>query len=407
MDDAPSASKTQETSSDLTQIKRKKKRRKKRRKNKQKKKKKAPVVDPDDSDEDYSNDEDEGQEGYKKGGYHPVTIGEIYNDRYEVKTKLGWGHFSTVWMALDHIDRKYVALKVQKSAEHYTEAALDEIKLLGKVAEEGSDDDVPVVRLLDHFSHKGPNGDHACFVFEVLGENLLELIKYYDYKGVPLSIVKEITRQVCRGMAFLHDRCKIIHTDLKPENVLIACPKRSVLDRLEAYPLAATTCAHSSRTEIRIQRTTFVPKQRTMGPLRRDGVGEDESCEIANVRAELALPTLSSSRRKRLKKRLKRLVAQGSDDASLEMKFEAATVCDKDDVDKDHERYVFAVASIAVDGTRVLCAKSDGRVLLWIQKASAAKFIDSVDSARSCEMFVARVGAVERERWMQDLGVWF
>lgn len=50
--------------------------------------------------EDYSDDDSEGQEGYKPGGYHPVTVGEIYESkdrRYRVLKKLGWGHFSTVW----------------------------------------------------------------------------------------------------------------------------------------------------------------------------------------------------------------------------------------------------------------------------------------------------------------------
>lgn len=35
-----------------------------------------------DSAEDYSDDEDEGEDGYKPGGYHPVKVGEIYNQRY-------------------------------------------------------------------------------------------------------------------------------------------------------------------------------------------------------------------------------------------------------------------------------------------------------------------------------------
>jgi hypothetical protein len=34
-----------------------------------------------DSAEDYTDDEDEGQDGYKAGGYHPVKVGEIYNQR--------------------------------------------------------------------------------------------------------------------------------------------------------------------------------------------------------------------------------------------------------------------------------------------------------------------------------------
>jgi len=35
-----------------------------------------------DSAEDYTDDEDEGEDGYKPGGYHPVKVGEVYNQRY-------------------------------------------------------------------------------------------------------------------------------------------------------------------------------------------------------------------------------------------------------------------------------------------------------------------------------------
>lgn len=50
----------------------------------------------------HSEEEEEDIEDYKKGGYHPVTIGDRFdNSRYIVVRKLGWGHFSTVWLALD------------------------------------------------------------------------------------------------------------------------------------------------------------------------------------------------------------------------------------------------------------------------------------------------------------------
>jgi len=57
--------------------------------------------------------------------------------------------------------------------------------------------------------------------FEVLGSNLLTLIRQYRHRGIPLSIVKRITKQILMGLEYLHDKCHIIHTDLKPENVLI------------------------------------------------------------------------------------------------------------------------------------------------------------------------------------------
>jgi hypothetical protein len=43
---------------------------------------------------------------------------------------------------------------------------------------------------------QGPHGTHVCMVFEVLGFSLLSLIKHYDYRGIPLQIVKFIAKQV-------------------------------------------------------------------------------------------------------------------------------------------------------------------------------------------------------------------
>jgi len=193
--------------------------------------------------EDYTESDDEGAEGYRKGGYHVVNIGEVYNGRYRVIAKLGWGHFSTVWLCQDMNFNRFVAMKVQKSAPHYTEAAYDEIELLAEVAKRGGlrewdatqrgplHDLFPmipftgVVQLLDYFEHYGPNGKHVCMVFEVMGPNVLALIKRFNFKGVPLNIVRKVASHTLIGLDYLHRICSIIHTDLKPENVLVACPK--------------------------------------------------------------------------------------------------------------------------------------------------------------------------------------
>ncbi|XP_066320391.1 uncharacterized protein [Miscanthus floridulus] len=166
--------------------------------------------------------EDEGTEDYRRGGYHAVHVGDSFKQgTYVVQSKLGWGHFSTVWLAWDTAHSRYVALKVQKSAQHYTEAAMDEIKILKQIADGDPDDSKCVVKLLDHFKHSGPNGNHVCMVFEFLGDNLLTLIKYTDYRGIPLPMVKEICCHVLIGLDYLHRTLSIIHTDLKPENILL------------------------------------------------------------------------------------------------------------------------------------------------------------------------------------------
>ena len=168
--------------------------------------------------------EEEDSEDYCKGGYHPVTVGETFkNGRYIVVRKLGWGHFSTVWLSRDTETGHHVALKVVRSAAHYTETAIDEIKLLNRIVQANPNHPGKqyVVSLLDSFEHKGPNGTHVCMVFEVLGENLLGLIKRWNHRGIPMPLVKQITKQVLLGLDYMHRECGIIHTDLKPENVLI------------------------------------------------------------------------------------------------------------------------------------------------------------------------------------------
>lgn len=48
-------------------------------------------------------DIEEGRDAYRPGGFHPVYIGDVYNERYKVLNKLGYGAYSTVWLVHDLI----------------------------------------------------------------------------------------------------------------------------------------------------------------------------------------------------------------------------------------------------------------------------------------------------------------
>nr|DAD48707.1 TPA_asm: hypothetical protein HUJ06_018644 [Nelumbo nucifera] len=119
---------------------------------------------------------------------------------------------------------------------------MDEITILKQIAEGDPDDKKCVVKLLDHFKHSGPNGQHVCMVFEYLGDNLLTLIKYTDYRGMPLHMVKEICFHILVGLDYLHRQLSIIHTDLKPENILLLSMIDPVKDpRKSGAPLILPT----------------------------------------------------------------------------------------------------------------------------------------------------------------------
>ncbi|KAL0423702.1 UNVERIFIED_CONTAM: Serine/threonine-protein kinase SRPK [Sesamum radiatum] len=125
-----------------------------------------------------SEEEDEGLDSYRKGGYHAVKIADSFAaGRYIAQKKLGWGEFSTVWLAYDTQSSKYVALKIQKSAPQFAQAALHEIEVLCAITNGDPSNTKFVGHLVDHFKHTGPNGQHSCMVLEFLGDNLLRLIK--------------------------------------------------------------------------------------------------------------------------------------------------------------------------------------------------------------------------------------
>ncbi|XP_054642502.1 SRSF protein kinase 3 [Dunckerocampus dactyliophorus] len=166
---------------------------------------------------------------YCYGGYHPVQIGDTFNRRYKVLSKLGWGYFSTVWLCMDLSLGRRVAVKVLKSGASFTQAGQDELTLLRCAG--GSSSRHPhsekIVQLQDEFKLAGVNGVHICLVLELLGPDLRSLQMHFGNRRLFQPCVKQILTQVLQGLDYLHNQCKIIHTDIKPENILLCLNEQS------------------------------------------------------------------------------------------------------------------------------------------------------------------------------------
>ena len=173
-------------------------------------------------------------------------------------------------------DGRFAAVKV--SASRYGDTAKDEISLLLKARKRAFQSAYSrgtvrggmqwqehpgakhVISLLDYFSMPGRfKGDtHICMVFEPLGETLLNFLDKhrtirYDEQGlggIPIKTVKVIAKQVLMGLQYLHDECRLVHTDIKPENIralpLNSCDLHGIMDMFCQY------------SPFRIRRNTFV-----------------------------------------------------------------------------------------------------------------------------------------------------
>ncbi|KAJ6238924.1 hypothetical protein M0813_25507 [Anaeramoeba flamelloides] len=161
--------------------------------------------------------ESENPKEYKKGGYHRVKTGEIFNERYEAIWKIGWGHHSLVWLVYDLKQQVFVAMKIVKSDLRFLKHAKEERIILKKISKVQGRFSERLINCYDRFYHVD-----YCLIFELLDENdLYFLIKKYNFKGIPIHIVQHLTRQILQGLDHLHRKCKVIHTDIKPENIML------------------------------------------------------------------------------------------------------------------------------------------------------------------------------------------
>ena len=110
--------------------------------------------------------------------------------------------------------------------------------------------------MLDHFIFEGPHGKHIGMVFEVMGYNLLKIMKQYDWEGIPLPIVRILAKQLLISLDYLHRMCNVIHTDVKPENAIL-CPNEDQLFKL----IEDTPAQFKSHIKGRIDLSQFFSKE--------------------------------------------------------------------------------------------------------------------------------------------------
>jgi serine/threonine-protein kinase len=140
-------------------------------------------------------------------------VGHVFAGRYELLSELGKGGMGVVFRARDRELDEEVALKVLKGVREGQASQIDrlrqEIKLARLITHPN------VVRAFDF----GESGGSRFLTMEyVAGATLREVIDARG--GLDLRPALQIAKQVCRGLAAVH-QAGIIHGDLKPQNVMV------------------------------------------------------------------------------------------------------------------------------------------------------------------------------------------
>ncbi|KAI1740958.1 kinase domain-containing protein [Xylaria scruposa] len=168
-------------------------------------------------------DDIEDVEKYRRGGFHPIHIGDVLRENFRVLHKLGCGGFSTVWLARDLMDHLLYAIKVFAA-----DAPRDELNIYHLLDAVGVHPNVS--NLHGHFTIQGPNGSHQCLVLSVLGPS----IKQIQHSKFTAELKQDISKQIACGLSHLH-RAGICHGDLTHANVLLGLRDVSRWSDSEVY----------------------------------------------------------------------------------------------------------------------------------------------------------------------------
>lgn len=174
---------------------------------------------------------------YHKKYYYPVKIGQVFNDRYRIIAKLGYGAYSTVWLAwdersyptkivlisapfadLEYRANEYASLKVSVRIDSNNAEAspvLNEINMLQRL-KQFADKDHPGLDFTklarDIFETESLTGRHHCIAYKPQGNSVRTLQEVFPNAMIPKTLVKSLIHRLFFSVNWLHATCGVAHT---------------------------------------------------------------------------------------------------------------------------------------------------------------------------------------------------
>jgi serine/threonine protein kinase len=156
--------------------------------------------------------------GFEEEREMPIVINEVVAGRWQIVGMLGQAQFSKALEVKDLAaggGKQRYCLKVIHNNKEYMDQALDEVKLHRYLRANCDLDASCLLRMHDYFYHR----EHLMILTELLRDNLYEAARARPHYFT-LPRLQAVARQLLAALSTLH-RLHVIHSDLKPENVLI------------------------------------------------------------------------------------------------------------------------------------------------------------------------------------------
>ncbi|PGH27962.1 CMGC/SRPK protein kinase [Polytolypa hystricis UAMH7299] len=180
--------------------------------------------------------EEEQSPFYDPAHFYPAKLGEVLSGRYQIATKLGHGARSTVWLARDlnqlkWLKDRYVAVKINATGtrENSSQHELDIHRHIAEANPRHKGWEF-VRQLRDAFVLDGTSGYHVCLVFEPLREPLGAYRTRFKNSIIPPIYFRIMLHMILNALDYLHSECHLIHTDLNPNNIMVTLEDKLLLE---------------------------------------------------------------------------------------------------------------------------------------------------------------------------------
>lgn len=94
--------------------------------------------------------------------------------------------------------------------------------------------------MLETFSIKSKYGEHLCIVYDVLREPIDDCMNKMPNQLFSSDKLRKLLPALLTGLDYMHSECHVVHTDLKPDNIMMGLGKdpNAILDKFVANQIA-------------------------------------------------------------------------------------------------------------------------------------------------------------------------